>query len=44
MNLKGKTALVTGGGVRVGKAITLTLAQAGANVRSNLSYSTRLVS
>src|SRR5512135_1974889 len=39
MNLKGKTALVTGGGVRVGKAITLALAQAGANVVINYSRS-----
>jgi NAD(P)-dependent dehydrogenase (short-subunit alcohol dehydrogenase family) len=29
MNPKGKTALITGGTVRVGKAITLALAQAG---------------
>jgi len=39
MILKGKTALVTGGGVRVGKAITLALAQAGANVVVNYSRS-----
>ena len=39
MNLKGKTGLVTGGGVRVGKAITLALAQAGANVVINYSRS-----
>jgi NAD(P)-dependent dehydrogenase (short-subunit alcohol dehydrogenase family) len=39
MNLKGKTALVTGGAVRVGKAITLALAQAGANVVINYSRS-----
>lgn len=37
MNLKGKTALVTGGAVRVGKAITLGLARAGANVVINYS-------
>lgn len=35
MNPKGKTALVTGGAHRVGKAITLALAQAGANVVIN---------
>jgi 3-oxoacyl-[acyl-carrier protein] reductase/pteridine reductase len=35
MNIKGKTALVTGGAHRVGKAITMTLAQAGANVVVN---------
>ena len=35
MNPKGKTALITGGGVRVGRAITLALAQAGANVVIN---------
>jgi pteridine reductase len=32
MNIQGKTALVTGGAHRVGKAIGLALAQAGANV------------
>jgi pteridine reductase len=32
MNLKGKTALITGGAARVGRAITLGLAQAGARV------------
>lgn len=37
MNLKGTTALVTGGAVRVGKAITLGLARAGANVVINYS-------
>jgi 3-oxoacyl-[acyl-carrier protein] reductase/pteridine reductase len=35
MELKGKTALVTGGAHRVGKAITLELARAGANVVIN---------
>ena len=35
MELEGKTALVTGGAHRVGKAITLALARAGANVVIN---------
>jgi len=35
MIIKGKTALVTGGAIRVGRAITLGLAQAGANVVIN---------
>jgi 3-oxoacyl-[acyl-carrier protein] reductase/pteridine reductase len=35
MKIEGKTALVTGGAHRVGKAITVTLAQAGANVVVN---------
>jgi len=35
MDIKGKTALITGGAHRVGKAITLALAQAGANVVIN---------
>ncbi len=35
MNLSGKTALVTGGAIRVGKAISLALARAGANVVIN---------
>jgi 3-oxoacyl-[acyl-carrier protein] reductase/pteridine reductase len=35
MQIEGKTALVTGGAHRVGKAITLALAQAGANVVVN---------
>lgn len=32
MNLKGKTAIVTGGAIRVGRAFTLALAEAGCNV------------
>lgn len=35
MEPKGKTALITGGAHRVGKAITLALARAGANVAIN---------
>jgi 3-oxoacyl-[acyl-carrier protein] reductase/pteridine reductase len=35
LNIKGKTALVTGGAIRVGRAITLGLARAGANVVIN---------
>lgn len=35
MNISGKTALVTGGAVRIGKGITLGLAKAGANVVIN---------
>jgi NAD(P)-dependent dehydrogenase (short-subunit alcohol dehydrogenase family) len=35
MKIEGKTALVTGGAHRVGKAITMTLAEAGANVVVN---------
>lgn len=35
MDLHGKTALVTGGGVRIGRTLTLTLAQAGADVFIN---------
>ena len=41
MNPAGKTALITGGGVRVGKAITLALARAGANVIINYNRSAR---
>lgn len=40
MEIKGKTALVTGGAHRVGKAITMMLAAAGANVAVNY-YSSR---
>lgn len=39
MNPKDKTALITGGAHRVGKAITLALAQAGANVVINYNTS-----
>jgi NAD(P)-dependent dehydrogenase (short-subunit alcohol dehydrogenase family) len=39
MNLYGKTALVTGGAIRVGKAISLALARAGANIVINYSRS-----
>jgi NAD(P)-dependent dehydrogenase (short-subunit alcohol dehydrogenase family) len=35
MRIEGKTALITGGAHRVGKAITMTLARAGANVIVN---------
>ncbi len=35
MEIRGKTALVTGGAVRIGRAITLMLAEAGANVVIN---------
>ena len=35
MEIKGKTALITGGAVRVGRGITLGLARAGANVAIN---------
>jgi len=37
MEIKGKNALVTGGAIRVGKAISLGLAKAGANVVVNYS-------
>jgi len=39
MNLKGKTALITGGAVRVGRAMTLALAADGANVVINYNRS-----
>lgn len=35
MNIQGKTALITGGAIRVGRAITLGLAEAGAHVAIN---------
>ena len=35
MEIEGKTALITGGAHRVGKAITLALARSGANVVVN---------
>lgn len=35
MDIQGKTALITGGAIRVGRAITLELASAGANVAIN---------
>ena len=39
MDIQGKVALITGGAVRVGKAITLMLAQAGAHVVINYNSS-----
>ncbi|MCS6837199.1 MAG: SDR family oxidoreductase [Anaerolineae bacterium] len=39
MNIAGKTALITGGAHRVGRAITLALAQSGANVVVNYNSS-----
>lgn len=39
MNIKGKVALVTGGAHRVGKAIALSLAEAGANLIVNYNHS-----
>jgi NAD(P)-dependent dehydrogenase (short-subunit alcohol dehydrogenase family) len=39
MNPNGKTALITGGAIRVGKAISLALARAGANIVINYSSS-----
>jgi len=41
MNPKGKTALITGGAHRVGKAITMALARAGANVVINYNTSSK---
>jgi 3-oxoacyl-[acyl-carrier protein] reductase/pteridine reductase len=41
MNVDGKTALITGGAVRVGKAITMALARAGANVVINYHSSSQ---
>ena len=41
MDIKGKNALITGGAVRVGKAITLALAKAGANVVINYNSSAK---
>ena len=41
MQVEGKTALITGGAHRVGKAITLGLARAGANVVINYFGSAR---
>ena len=39
MNLEGKTALITGGGKRVGRGITMAFARAGANVVINYNSS-----
>lgn len=41
MNPTGKTALITGGALRVGKAITMALAAAGANVVINYNTSSK---
>tara|TARA_B100001964_G_scaffold56268_1_gene63544 strand:- start:95 stop:835 length:741 start_codon:yes stop_codon:yes gene_type:complete len=44
MNPAGKTALITGGAHRVGKAVTLALARAGANVAINYHSSAKAAS
>ena len=41
MELNGKTALITGGAARVGRAITLGLAQAGARVAVHYNWRQR---
>lgn len=41
MNLEGKTALITGGAIRVGRAITLALAEAGCDVFIHYGRSTQ---
>ncbi|HJN40790.1 MAG TPA: SDR family NAD(P)-dependent oxidoreductase, partial [Anaerolineales bacterium] len=44
MNPEAKTALITGGAHRVGKAVTLALARAGANVAINYHSSAKAAS
>ena len=39
MHLKGKTAIITGGAIRVGRALTLALAEAGCNVLIHYGHS-----